>query len=75
MTEADEYAQTIEFLAATFPTLATLPAPSRKLYHETFKRAVQLRHGLIDDDFYDVDIAGDVFRDVISRAFAELVRE
>jgi hypothetical protein len=75
MTESDEYDRTITFLSGLFPRLATMPAPGRKLYHETFRRAVQLRHGLIDDDFYDVKIAASVLADVMERAFVELIRE
>jgi hypothetical protein len=70
-----EYAQTITFLAATFPTLAVSSAESRKIYHDTFKRAVQLRHGLVDHDFYDVKIAASVLADVMELAFAEFVRQ
>jgi hypothetical protein len=73
MTESDEYKQTIEFLAGCFPTLAASPASSRRLYHDTFKRAVELRHGVIDDDFYDVAIATSVFADVLAAAIAELI--
>jgi hypothetical protein len=68
-----EYDRTIAFLAEIFPRLATMPAPGRKLYHETFRRAVQLRHGLIDNDSYDTAIATSVFADVLAAAFAELI--
>ena len=75
MTGPDEYSQTVAFLAGMVPTLVASPASSRKLYHETFRRAVELRHGVVDDDFYDVAIASAVLADVIELAFAELVRQ
>jgi hypothetical protein len=74
MTSPDEYDHTIEFLAGCFPTLATMPTTSRRLYHETFHRAVELRGGVIGG-CYDVEIAGAVLREVIGHAFAELIRE
>jgi hypothetical protein len=70
-----EYDRTIVFLAEIFPKLATMPASSRRLYHETFRRAVALRHGAIDGDFYDVAIATSVLTDVVKCAFAELIRD
>jgi hypothetical protein len=70
-----EYDRTIKFLAECFPRLATMPGPGRKLYHETFRRAVELRHGAVDGDFYDVAIAASVLADVMERAFVELIRE
>jgi hypothetical protein len=69
-----EYTQTVAFLASMFPTLAASPASSRKLYHETFRRAVELRGGLIGD-CYDVDIATAVLSEVIERAFEDFIRE
>lgn len=69
-----EYDRTIVFLAEIFPKLATMPAPGRKLYHETFRRAVELQGGLIGD-CYDVDIATSVLSEVIERAFEDFIRE
>jgi hypothetical protein len=71
MTESDEYDRTIAFLAEIFPKLATMPASSRRLYHDTFERAIALRHGVVDNDHYDVAIATSVFADVLTAAFAD----
>jgi hypothetical protein len=70
-----EYEQTVGFLAAMFPRLAASPASSRKLYHETFRRAVELRGGVIDDGCYDVGIATSVLTEVIERAFEDFIQE
>jgi hypothetical protein len=69
-----EYTETVAFLARMFPTLAASPASSRELYHQTFRRAVELRGGLIGD-CYDVGIATAVFSEVIERAFEDFIRE
>jgi hypothetical protein len=70
-----EYDHTIAFLAGIFPRLATMPAPGRKLFHETFRRAVELRGGAVSDCCYDVDIATSVFSEVIERAFEDFIQE
>lgn len=70
-----EYDRTIAFLAEIFPRLATMPAPGKKLYHDTFKQAVGLRGGVVDNDYYDTAIATSVLADVIERAFADFIRE